>query len=95
VPCVGADAQYAATGLPAPSRLGGTYCVPGGHWLAGATCGDCAETGAAVTGAQIIASAITPYNFLVISVPFQGLWTRLAHSTFLIIRSKRFRAVIW
>ena len=55
---------------------------------AGLPC-DCAKTGAAVTGATIIASAITPYNFLVISMPFQGLWMRLTHSASVIIRSKR------
>ena len=35
-----------------------------------------------------------PYNFLVISVPFEGLWARLAHSALLIIRSKRLRTAI-
>ncbi len=38
---------------------------------------------------MIIASAITPYNFLVISMPFQGLWMRLTHGASVIIRSKR------
>jgi hypothetical protein len=95
VPCAGAAAQYASTGLPAPSRPGGIYRVPAGQSLAtaGLPC-DCAKTGAAVTGATIIASAITPYNFLVISMPLQGLWERLAHSASLIIRAKLLRAAI-
>jgi hypothetical protein len=71
VPCAGADAQYAPTGLPAPSRLGGMYRVPGGHSLAaaGPPC-DCAKTGVAVTGAMIIAIAIALYSFLVIVMSF-------------------------